>query len=293
MVGFFKRFRQELPNGQRGDYASLPAIAAVVIVAALIASCQAAPTAHNRAPPTLLSAGPPAKRVTPPSDAAHWDQLTAPIALYSDPLLAQVLVASMYTAQISQAARWVAGIPTAQLANEVSGASLQRKNWDPSVKSLIAVPAVLNMMSAHPRWSDQLGDAFRSHPAAVMDSVQRLRRWALDYGVLRSTSEQVVSDDGVVVSIEPAQPDTIYVSYYQPEFVYGSWPWLGTPPYSFQPTPPYSFQPPDHFILGGAPIAFGIPVNVTAVPWRWYQWHWRQHRLEVLTGSADQSLPLS
>jgi hypothetical protein len=243
-------------------------------VALLSAGCQGALPPSPEAPATLIWPATPRGSVAVPADAAGWDRITAPIALYCDPLLAQVLVASTHPEQISQAARWLAGIPSAQLGDEVPGARLQREHWDASVKSLIAVADVLNMMSAHPRWLRQLGAAFQRDPAAMMDSVQRLRRWALDYDSLHSTREQLVADDAVTVSIQPSRPDTIYVSYYQPQFVYGRWPWPHTPP--------YSFQPPDQVVFGGAPIAFGIPVNLTALPWRWYQWHWRQHRLEAL-----------
>jgi hypothetical protein len=243
--------------------------------AALLASgCAAVPPPPTEpAAATLIN---PAATATPlplPAGAAHWARITAPIALYSDPLLAQVLVAATHPHEIAQAARWLDRRPRARLGYEL-GPGLQRQHWDASVKSLAALPDVLHMMSAHPRWLHQLGSAFRSHPEAVMDSIQQLRRSALEYDVLHSTREQQVTDDGVVVSIRPARPDTIYVSYYRPEFVYGRWPWPRTPPYSFEPS--------EHVVFGGAPIAFGVPLNVTALPWRWYRWHWRGHRLEVL-----------
>lgn len=175
---------------------------------------------------------------------------------------------------IAAAVRWIAQHPRAQLGDEITIGELQRQHFDPSVESLLAVPEVLLLMNAHPQWTHQLADAFRAAPAAMMDAVQRLRRRALLAGSLQSSPEQTVSTNGQVISIEPARPDVLYEPYYWPRVVFGPWPWPDTPP--------YSFTPPANVVFAGNPIAFGVPINVTALPWRWYHWDWQRHRLEPL-----------
>lgn len=208
------------------------------------------------------------------AQAPRQESLCAPIALYADPLLAQVFMAAGHPSEIAAASRWVAQHPRAQLGHEIVASELQRQRWDPSVESLLAVPEVLLLMSAHPRWAHQLADAFKAAPTAMMDAVQRLRRRALLAGSLQSSPEQRVSTDGQIVTIEPGQPDVLYVPYYWPRVAFGVWPWAATPP--------YSFTPPANVVFAGSPIAFGVPANVTALPWRWYHWDWQRHRLEPI-----------
>jgi len=214
-----------------------------------------------------------------PPQAAHEESLCAPVALYADPLLAQVFLAAEHASDIAAAARWIALHPRAQLGDEISISELAGQRWDPSVESLLAVPDVLSMMNAHRPWARQLAVAFASAPVAMMDAVQRLRRRALLAGSLRSNGQQTVSTDGEIVSIEPTQPDVLYVPYYWPREAFGVWPWPAAPP--------YSLSPPANVVFAGAPIAFGIPVNVTAVPWRWYEFDWRAHRLEPIASSSN------
>ena len=215
-----------------------------------------------------------------PAQAAHDESLCAPVALYADPLLAQVFLAAEHASDIAGASRWIAQHPRAQLGDEISISELGSQHWDPSVESLLAVPDVLLMMNAHRSWVRQLADRFASAPVAMMDAVQRLRRRALLAGSLRSNAQQTVSTDGEIISIEPAQPDVLYVPYYWPREAFGVWPWPAAPP--------YSLSPPANVVFAGAPIAFGVPANVTAVPWRWYHWDWRTHRLEPIAGSGNR-----
>jgi hypothetical protein len=156
--------------------------------------------------------------------AEQLDALMAPIALYPDPLLAQVLMASAYPVQIVQAQRWLDDPAHQSLSGDALEQALRTENWDPSVKSLIPFPQVLSMMSAQLDWTQQLGYAVSTQEAAVMDSVQRLRRQAQNSGSLTSTPQQTVTSDGPTVIIQPAEPTTVYVPVYNPSVVYGDWP---------------------------------------------------------------------
>src|SRR5499427_1691903 len=168
------------------------------------------------------------------------DQLLAPIALYPDPLLAQVLMASAYPLDIVQAERWLQShknLKGDQLKNQVS-----KQDWDDSVKSLAATPDVLAMMSEKLDWTEKLGDAVVAEPPEVMDAIQRLRAKAQANDKLKTTNQQTVTVNEVqgrqVIAIAPTNPDTIYVPYYDPGVVYGSWPYPAYPPY-YSPPPPY------------------------------------------------------
>lgn len=190
------------------------------------------------------------------------DALLAPIALYPDTLLAQVLMASTYPLEVVQAERWATehkDLEGDRLKNE-----LAKQGWDASVKSLVATPSVLTMMSKKLDWTQKLGDAVLGQQADVMDAIQRLRGKAYAAEKLRSTKEQkvTVSQQGnrQVVAIEPTDPGTIYVPYYDPAVVYGAWPY---PDY-----PPYYYYPEEGFLPGGI-IATGIAFGTGYALWRW------------------------
>lgn len=178
------------------------------------------------------------------------DALMAPIALYPDALLAQVLMASTYPADVKAAAAWVKAHPDEKgdaAVNKVEG-----QDWDPSVKGLVSVPQVLVMMNEKPQWVQDTGDAFLADPKRVMASVQRLRVQAQKAGNLKTTAEQKVATEtqngSQVIIIEPAQPQAIYVPVYQPTVVYGSWMYPAYPPYYWAP-PPY-YYPGANFAAG-------------------------------------------
>jgi hypothetical protein len=177
------------------------------------------------------------------------DQMLAPIALYPDSLLAQVLMAATYPADVIEAAKWSKANPDQKGDAAVNAVADQP--WDPSVKSLVAFPQVLAMMSAKPEDMQRLGDAFLAQPSQVMDRVQFLRKKAQEAGNLETNEQQTVSTqaDGnqSVIVIEPAQPQTVYVPVYQPTVVYGAW-WY--PAY-----PPYYWAPPPYYYPGGAFVA--------------------------------------
>ena len=205
---------------------------------------EAAPTAAPAAQPApaaqLLSQG-------------QLDALVAPIALYPDALLAEVMMASTYPLEVVEAERWVAA--NKALKGDALKAAVDKQSWDNSVKSLTATSEVLKMMSEQLSWTQQLGDAVLAQQPDVMDAVQRLRLKAQANNKLVSTEQQTVTTvqegERQAIVIEPTQPNTVYVPYYDPQVVYGSWPYPTYPPYSWP-----AYWPPGY--VGGGVIAAGL-----------------------------------
>jgi uncharacterized protein DUF3300/endosialidase-like protein len=168
------------------------------------------------------------------------DQLVAPIALYPDPLLAEVLMASSYPLDIVQAERWLQSHKN--LKGDQLRVQVEKQDWDDSIKSLVATPEVLAMMSEKLDWTEKLGDAVVAQQPDVMDAVQRLRAKAQANDKLKSSKQQTVTVNQAqgkqIIAIAPTDPDTVYVPYYDPAVVYGSWPYPDYPPY-YWPPPPY------------------------------------------------------
>ena len=194
--------------------------------------------------------------------AEELDQLVAPIALYPDALLAEVLMASTYPLEVVQADRWAT--ENKALKGDQLKSAIDKQSWDDSVKSLAATPSVLAMMSAKLDWTQKLGDAVLAQQPDVMDAIQRLRLKAQANNKLVSTKEQKVSvvqqASKQVIVIEPAVPDTVYVPYYDPAVVYGAWPYAAYPPYYFPP--PVGYVP-------GAILATGIAFGAGYALGRW------------------------
>ena len=161
------------------------------------------------------------------------DQVVAPIALHPDPLISQILMASTYPLEIVQADRWAQ--QNKSLKGDAVTAALEKQDWDPSVKSLVAFPQVLTMMSEKLDWTQKLGDAFLADQKKVLDTIQSLRAKAQASGNLKTTKEQTVIVEEKIIKIEPANPQVIYVPSYNPTVVYGSWPYPAYPPYSYYP----------------------------------------------------------
>src|SRR5688572_24698717 len=161
------------------------------------------------------SGRPPAAQGTgkPVFKAEELEQLTAPIALYPDSLVAQVLMASTYPLEVVEAARWSRANPS--LKDKALQDALEKQKWDPSVKSLTAFPTILQMLNEKLDMTQKLGDAFLAQPKDVMDAVQRLRAKAQAAGNLKSSKEQTVSSEqqgtSTVIKIEPADPSVVYV----------------------------------------------------------------------------------
>jgi hypothetical protein len=165
------------------------------------------------------------------------DQMLAPIALYPDSLLSQILMASTYPLEVVHAARWSRSHP--QLTGEDAVRAAEPMDWDPSVKSLAAFPNILAMMDEHIEWTEQLGEAFLLQAPQVMDTVQTLRRRAAAAGHLQSDEQMRVDRHGEHILIAPASPHVVYVPYYDPRVVYGSWWWPAYPPFYWGPPPGY------------------------------------------------------
>lgn len=163
------------------------------------------------------------------------DQLVAPIALYPDTLLSQVLIASTYPLEVIEAERWAE--QNKNLKGDALKKAVDAKKWDDSIKSLTAVPDVLKMMSDKLDWTQKLGDAVLAQQPDVMDAIQRLRQKAQANDKLKTNKQQKVSNTSQggqnYIVIEPAVPNTVYVPYYDPAVVYGAWPYPAYPPYYF------------------------------------------------------------
>lgn len=214
---------------------------------------------------------------------AQIDQWVAPIALYPDSLLSQVLMASTYPDNVMQAVQWSQDNPS--MKGDAAVQAVASQPWDPSVKSLVAFPALLAMMGENPPWVENLGNAFLAQPHDVMDSVQRLRAIAQQTGTLKSTPQQKVivttpapaastssasrtvststttagTAPSQIIKIEPANPEVVYVPSYNPSTVYGSWPNSAYPPVYLPPPPGEQFT--DSFVKG-----FGYSLGV-ATTW--------------------------
>jgi len=198
----------------------------------------------------------------------NLDQMLAPIALYPDSLLAQMLMAATYPLEVVAADRWVKGNPN--LKGDALDAALKDKDWDVSVKSLAHFPQVLAMMDDEIEWSTRVGDAFLAQKDDVMDSIQKLRAKAEATGNLRSTKEQKVVNDQRAIEIEPADAGMIYVPEYDPLIVYYPW-W-------YPAFPPFAFYYPGVFFDG----FFGFPFGFAwGFGWGWCDFDWHHHYVHV------------
>lgn len=197
-------------------------------------------------------------------------QLLAPIALYPDELLSQVLIASTYPLEIVAADRWVQ--KNSDLKGDALARALEEEDWDPSVKSLVNFPSVLTMMSQKLEITSKLGDAFLAQEADVMATVQMLRKKAVAAGNLKSSAEQKVVVEEEAVIIEPVTPDVVYVPVYDPLFVYGPWFYPAYPPY------PYYYYPLP--VYGYFAFATAITIGV-AWGYAWGGCNWHTHTVHV------------
>jgi hypothetical protein len=207
---------------------------------------------HAQAPSAQAPAAP------PPFKPEEIEALVAPIALYPDDLLSQVLMASTYPLEVVQAARWVKANPNVK--GEAAVKAVENQSWDVSVKSLVAFPEVLVPMDEKLDWTQKLGDAFLADQKSVLDAVQRLRAQAQKSGNLKSNEQQKViveqaSPQQSVIVIQPANPQVIYVPAYNPTVVYGGWAYPGYPPYYWPPPPLY--YPGGAFVAG---FAWGVGI---------------------------------
>jgi hypothetical protein len=239
--------------------------ALVISCALLLATAQGELSAAQADQSTSQSAN-----QSPPQTPEQLRQLVAPIALYPDALIAQVLAASTYPSEIVEADRWMqshSNLKDKKLADEVD-----KQNWDPSVKALTQFPSVLENMDKNLSWTSSLGDAYANHPQDVTDAVQTLRQQARKAGHLNSNEQEKVTTRGNTVIIEPANPQVVYVPAYDPWLVYGA-PIIAYP----------GWYPVPGIFWGGVGLSFGIGFGIGffgGFGWGWghwgYDWHGRR-----------------
>jgi hypothetical protein len=210
-------------------------------------------------------------QIVPPAEGnptfsqQELDQMLAPIALYPDSLLSQILMAATYPLEVVQAARWSSANPN--LTGDAAVQAVDSQNWDPSVKSLVAFPQVLQTLDQKIEWTERLGDAFLAQQSQVMDTVQKLRQKAQEAGNLNSNSQIQVNQSDGSIDVAAANPDVVYVPYYDPAVVYGSWWWPDYPPVFWAPWDGYGWY-------GG--FAWGIGIGIGA-DFYFGSWDWRNH----------------
>ncbi len=242
---------------------------------------QSAPAGQQQTPPLPEPAAPPqpappqaapapqapAPEPPPPAYAPmQLDQMVSPIALYPDPLLAQVFAAATYPDQIPDAAQWAdqhSYLTGQALADAIQSAQLP---WDPSVQALLPFPSVLHMMASDMPWTSAIGNAFLAQQQDVMDAVQHERAEAWRYGYLRSNA-QVIVTDGPYIGIMPANPAFVIVPYYRPAVVFAA-------------------PAPGFFVGGAIRFGFGVSVGVAFRPWGWgvvgyNRFDWGAHRVFI------------
>jgi len=236
------------------------ALAASLLVATVVAENPAVAQQQPAAAPPAAAAA----QGAPVNKQQELDQLLAPIALYPDALIAQILMASTYPLEVVEAARWTKENPNVK--DKALEDAMQKQTWDESVKALTSVPQVLKQMNENLSWTQKLGDAFLADQATVLATVQSLRGKANQAGNLKSTPEQTVKTETVenktVYVIESAKPETVYVPTYNPSTIYGPWPYPTYPPYYMYP-PGYAYAPG---------LAFATGVFVGAAIWGNCNW---------------------
>jgi len=238
------------------------ALSCSLIVVTSACASMVAPDAQMTAPSVTQPA-----QMTP----EELQQLVAPIALYPDELVAEILAASTYPTQIVEADRWLqqhSGLKGAQLASEVD-----KQYWDPSVKALTQFPSVLANMDKNLSWTSALGDAYFNDAQAVLDAVQVMRKRAQGAGTLKSTPQQTVTTQGQTVAIEPANPQVVYVPTYDPWVVYGA---------------PLAVYPGYVDFYVGPFVSFGVgfPIGLFPYPWGWGFWGLNWHDRFVVFNHA-------
>jgi len=198
----------------------------------------------------------PAAETAKPIPADQLDSLVAPIALYPDPLLAQVLVASTYPLELIQLQQWLA--KHKDLKDKALVDAVQKEKWDPSIQAMAALPDVVKQLAENIKWTSELGDAFLAQQSDVMDAVQRMRAKAQSAGHLKSNEQmkvetKVVENKSVVI-IEQANPQVVYVPSYDPVVVWGAPPVYAYPPY----------YPPAGYYAAGVALSFGVGLAMGA-----------------------------
>jgi len=269
----------------------------ILAVALMVANgCKrdaATPATAPTPTPAAATAPAPAQPAAAPANETVFsreelDQMVAPVALYPDSLLAQVLMAATYPGNVADAVAWSKAHPQAKGDDAVKQVADQP--WDPSVQALVAFPQALATLGQDPAWVQRLGDAFLAQPDDVMDAVQRLRHQAQDAGNLASNEYQNVSEQPLpaasapvgdatmaapapagdsTIIIEPSSPETVYVPSYNPTTVYGSWAYPSYPPV-YYPPPPLYYGAGNALVNG---MMFGAGIAITNSLWGGMDWN--------------------
>lgn len=198
-------------------------------------------------------------------------QLVAPIALYPDALVAQILAAASYPGQVVEANRWMQ--QHTNLTGESLAQAVDQQPWDPSVRALTQFPTVLDNMDRNLSWTSALGDAYINQPQDVLDAVQSMRQRAYEAGNLQTTPQETVTAEGQTIIIQPANPEIVYVPAYNPWAIYGA------------PIPVYpDWDPVIGLYVPGPTILFGAGFGIrffSGFGWGWHHWNadWRHHRV--------------
>jgi hypothetical protein len=264
--------------------------------AAQPASTQA-PAAEDAAPPSALPAAEPIPAAQPgaqqiPSEqnappaptytSAQLGQILAPVALYPDTLLTNILMASTYPLQVVEAERWLEDPHNAALKGDAIVSALEPMPWDPSVKSIVPFPQIVKQMNDQLDWTQSLGTAVANQQSDVMEQVQLLRHQSESCGKLKSTPQQVVRHDGPAVVIEPANPQVVYVPVYNPAVVYGAWAYPAYPPFYFAPAPGFFVGPV------GIDIGFSVGFGIVGPFWGWGGPVWGTHSIFINGGGFSR-----
>jgi hypothetical protein len=247
-------------------------LALIAILGGPLAAPEGATLWAQEPPPTQAEGTAPEE--SPKLKPEELDALVAPVALYPDPLLAQVLVASTYPVDVMEAQQWLD--QNGSLKGDELTAAAEKQSWDPSVQSLVLMPDALKRMSENIQWTTDLGDAFLAQQSDVMDAVQRLRAKAKEGGKLESSDQQKVEtttvEDKTVIEIQPASTETVYVPTYSPTVIWGP---------MYYPYPPLYYPP----YYGGAWIGFGVGIAIgigISGGWGWNcGWHGGNNTINI------------
>ena len=266
------------------------ALSAVLLLSGSPFMAQSADTTATPPPNPPSTAPVAAPTKDPVFTQEQLDQMLAPIALYPDPLLAQILMASTYPGEVAEAVTWSKAHPDAKGDDAVK--QVANQPWDPSVQALVAFPQVLATLGQDPVWVQRLGDAFLAQPDDLMNGVQRLRHQAQAAGNLQSNQYQNVtiqnaapaapapatttaapapaeapSSSSSTIIIQPADPQVVYVPTYNPTTTYGTWAYPASPPAYYPPPPAYY---PGQALMAG--LAFGTGVAIVGALWGDCDW---------------------
>src|SRR5580658_5238235 len=272
-----------LPNSTNTSTKRVSKLLALALAAALAlatiplpAMAQDAQDAQNAPPVQPGQADPATQQPYAQQTPEQLQRLVAPIALYPDSLVAQILAASTFPEQVVEADRWVQANP--DLKGDALGKAVDQQPWDPSVKALTAFPSVLGNMDKNLSWTSSLGDAYYNQQQDVMDAIQVMRKRAEDSGNLKTTPQQTVTTQGSTVVIQPADPTVVYVPAYNPWLVYGGpiYPWPGW----------YAYP---GIWFGGPYLSFGFGFGVGwfgGYGWGWGHWGFNWHGGYPIYGGA-------